>query len=270
MSTTGTGNRRAIQLPLGVGLRNGTTLDNFLSGPNEEAVGALTRLCAGSGERLTFLWGKAGTGKSHLLEAVCHSAAARGQRTVFLPFGEAADLQPELLASLEQFSIICIDDIDAIAGHGRWEQAAFNLYNLVEQWGGRLLVTARVPPHQAAFELADLASRLCVGLTIQLHSLDDNGRRAVYSSGRANAVLPCRMTWLSFCFGAVDATCTHCLTLWRGSTGTVSPNSGESPSPSCARSLTQIVELSWGRAREARQSLLAVYRARGTVALPPR
>ena len=179
MSATVTKDRRAIQLPLGVGLRNGTTLENFLSGPNEEAVGALTRLCAGSGERLTFLWGKAGTGKSHLLEAVCHSAANRGQRTVFLPFGEAADLQPELLAGLEQFSIICIDDIDAIAGNRPWEQAAFNLYNRVEQWGGRLLVTARVPPHQADFELADLASRLSAGLTIQLHCLDENGRRAV-------------------------------------------------------------------------------------------
>jgi DnaA family protein len=66
-----------------------------------------------------------------------------------------------------------------MAGACRWEQAAFHLYNRVEQCGGRLLVTARAPPLQVSFDLADLASRLSVGLTLQLRPLDDFARRSV-------------------------------------------------------------------------------------------
>lgn len=171
--------RRAIQLPLGVGLRNGATLENFFIGPNEEAVGALALVCAGGGEQVTYLWGDSGTGKTHLLEALCHAVASQDQRVVLLPLRAAPDLQPEILTGLEQFSIVCIDDIDTIAGDRRWEQAAFHFYNRLEQWGGRLLVTGRAPPLKVPFGLEDLASRLTIGLTLQLRPLDDVARRTV-------------------------------------------------------------------------------------------
>ncbi|MGD8514418.1 MAG: DnaA regulatory inactivator Hda [Granulosicoccaceae bacterium] len=163
----------SLQLPLHIGLRDSATFANFLPDGNDQAIASLNDALAGRGERFIFLWGKRGTGKTHLLQAACHTLAAQGRQAAYLPLSMPG-LQPAMLEGLENMAFIAIDDIHAVAGQRDWETALFNLYNRVrEESQACLVVTANAHPQSLAFVLPDLASRLVWGLVYGLQSLDD-------------------------------------------------------------------------------------------------
>ena len=67
------------QLLLGIAPEWVPTLDNFVAGRNVELLSALGQaLSARQGERGLYLWGEAGSGKSHLLQAAVGNARAVG------------------------------------------------------------------------------------------------------------------------------------------------------------------------------------------------
>jgi DnaA family protein len=69
---------------------------------------------------------------------------------------------------------VCVDDVEAAAGYGAWEEALFHLYNRLIDSGGGLLVSAAVAPAQLAIRLPDLVSRLGAAPVYQLHPLNDD------------------------------------------------------------------------------------------------
>ena len=160
------------QLPLGVRLRDAATFGNFLSAGNERVLGALRTADAPS----IYLWGAVGTGKSHLLQAVCHQAAAQDQRAAYLPLAEPG-LHPAMLEGMEQFDRLCLDDLDAVAGDPAWETALFHVYNRLTAAGHQLLVTATGSPTALGIQLPDLQSRLGWGPVFQLQPLGDAAKR---------------------------------------------------------------------------------------------
>ena len=162
------------QLPLGIGLKDAATFDNFYTAGNELVLKALRQ----GTDRMLYLWGPSGCGKSHLLQALCHATAANGQSPLYLPLKELMALAPELLDGLEQQVLIAIDDIQVIAGIPQWEEALFHLYNRVRDHGHRLVVSATVAPAGLALTLPDLASRLGWGPVFQLASLTDTDKQA--------------------------------------------------------------------------------------------
>jgi DnaA family protein len=162
------------QLPLGIGLKDTATFDNFYSAGNELVIQALQQ----GNERMLYLWGPSGCGKSHLLQALCHATAARGRSPVYLPLLELRSLSPEVLDGLELQALITIDDIQAIAGVPQWEEALFHLYNRVRDAGHRLVVSATVAPAGLALSLPDLVSRLGWGPVFHLAALTDIDKRA--------------------------------------------------------------------------------------------
>lgn len=162
------------QLTLRVGLRDGITFDNFLVGAN----GALLQQLREGSEPFLYLWGGAGSGRSHLLQALCHLADERGESAAYLAMTEYQGLDVAVLDGLEQYAVVAIDDIDVVAGEGRWEEALFHLYNRVRDGGGRLVVAAAAPATAAGFRLPDLISRLGWGPVYQLQPLDDDGKAA--------------------------------------------------------------------------------------------
>ncbi|WP_043311471.1 DnaA regulatory inactivator Hda [Pseudomonas sp. ML96] len=170
---------KPVQLPLGVRLRDDATFANYYPGANAAALGYVERLCeadAGWTESLIYLWGGEGVGRSHLLQAACLRFEQRGEQAVFLPLAEVAEYGPELLDGLDQSELVCLDDLDAVAGREDWEEALFHLFNRLRDSGRRLLLAATVSPRELPIQLPDLQSRLTLALVFQLHSLSDEDK----------------------------------------------------------------------------------------------
>lgn len=170
---------RPIQLPLGVRLRDDATFANYYPGANAAALGYVERLCeadAGWAESLIYLWGGAGVGRTHLLQAACLRFEQLGEPAVYLPLAELVAHGPIMLDNLEQFELVCLDDLDAVAGLSDWEEALFHLFNRLRDSGRRLLLAASSSPRELPVKLADLQSRLTLALVFQLQSLSDEDK----------------------------------------------------------------------------------------------
>jgi len=169
---------KPIQLPLGIRLRDDATFANFYPGANAAALGYVERVCspaAGWSDELIYLWGGTGVGRSHLLQAACLRVEQRGELAVYLPLAEVAEYGPALLDDLEQSELVCLDDLDAIAGDPVWEEALFHLFNRLRDSGRRLLL-ADASPREIAVQLPDLKSRLSLSLVFQLQELSDEDK----------------------------------------------------------------------------------------------
>jgi len=163
------------QLPLSIRLRDNATFENFYSANNQQLVTTLQRAAAlGDGDATPlYIWGVAGCGKSHLMQAACHQMAARDEAAVYLPLRDYPMFSPEILDGMESLALVCLDDIEAVAGQGEWEEAIFHLYNRMQGNGSQLIISANVPPQGLALDLPDLVTRLGWGLIFQLNELDD-------------------------------------------------------------------------------------------------
>jgi DnaA-homolog protein len=156
------------QIPLGVRLRADAVFASFAPGSNSEVLTALH-----SASSPLWLWGSPGSGKTHLLQAVCAEA---GEAAAYFPLGQALALPPEALAGFETSRVLCIDDVDAVAGDQLWERALFRLFNDAAELRTRLIFAAAVAPRQAAWGLEDWRSRAAACIVYQLRDLDDRGR----------------------------------------------------------------------------------------------
>ncbi len=167
------------QLALNLRLRHGASFANFHAARNREAVArlraAVETLASGAriGERVLFLWGPGGCGKTHLLEATCRLAQERGLAPAYVPLTEAGKLSPALLEDLAAARLVCLDDVGAVAGEGAWERALFALSEQLTTHGGLLVACGASAPAHLGLRLADLATRLAWGPVYQLHLLND-------------------------------------------------------------------------------------------------
>jgi DnaA family protein len=164
------------QLPLNLSLKDSATFESYVPGTNEQAVNYLRRLADSAWEPGVYLWGSAGTGKSHLLQAVCHAAGAAGTAAIYLPLQLADQFPCEALNGMENVSQVCIDDIQAIAGRRDWETALVHLIDRIHAAGGRLVMAGNAAPAALGLDLPQLRSRLTGGLTLLLKPLDAAGK----------------------------------------------------------------------------------------------
>ena len=161
------------QLPLGLRLPAGSRLDNYVAGRNAEAVAAIEQLTLDTAPATLYLYGLSGSGKTHLLQAACRAVEQQGGQSLYLPLRTLAEHDPAALEALEQFDLLAIDDLQAIAGQPVWEEALFHLYNRLREAGGRLLAAAMAAPEALGVALPDLRSRLASGAVYALHAADD-------------------------------------------------------------------------------------------------
>jgi len=163
------------QLVLPLRLDDHAVFSSFFADGNESLVGTLVALADGGPGHGCWIWGAPSTGKTHLLQAVCDRA---GDQSVYLPLGIVADAGPEILDGLASRMLVCIDDLDLVAGDAGWETALFGLVNQLNDAGGQLLVSANSAPRECGIALADLASRFSRLPVFRMHSLDDEQRVA--------------------------------------------------------------------------------------------
>ena len=132
------------QLPLGLQLNDSATFANFVAASPSVVLQSVHATAQGDeeGEGFLYLWGGQGSGKTHLLQAACHLAAEQGRSVFYLPLSQQEIFSVEVADGLEAMDLVCIDDLQAIAGNPGWEQAIFHLYNRVRDAGKRMVVAA--------------------------------------------------------------------------------------------------------------------------------
>ena len=161
------------QLPLGVRLPAYAVFESFAVGANSEILAALRD----SSATPLWIWGASGSGKTHLLQATCAAAAAAGSGAgAYFSLDPSLRLPPEALIGFERARVLCIDDVDRIAGDEAWERALFALFNAAGEAATKLIFAAAVAPRGLAWRLDDWRSRATACVVYQLQELDDAGR----------------------------------------------------------------------------------------------
>ncbi|MDN7133664.1 DnaA regulatory inactivator Hda [Halomonas sp. MC140] len=179
--------RTPAQLPLGIGLRDDATFNNYYAGrANASLLEHVTQQLTAQGEPFLYLWGAPGVGRSHLLQAACHAASDADKRALYLPLSDLGHFPPLMLEDIERLDLVAIDDLECVIGRKRWEEALFHAFNRLRDAGKRLLIVANASPRQLNVQLPDLASRLTWGVTFHVHTLDDDSERLAALKLRAS------------------------------------------------------------------------------------
>jgi DnaA family protein len=164
------------QLPLSVRLRERAAFETFVTGGNAEVVTRLREAAECRQRTMLWLWGAEGSGRTHLLQAVC-AAAPLGTRVAYLPLAElGAAAAIDFLAGALEADLLCLDDLDAIVGESAAERALFVAFRRLEERGASLLATASRSPAALLWTLPDIASRFSATEVFQLRPLDEAGQ----------------------------------------------------------------------------------------------
>jgi len=159
------------QLTLPLDTAPAASFDTFtVAESNRVVVASIHAFAKGSvDDQQIYVWGDAGSGKSHLLSAACLRVNELGYRVAYLP-GELAN-QPQATHGLEQCDFVCIDDLQRL-DHAA-EEDLFHCINRCRDAQTRLLFAADRQPDSLGLHLADLATRLSWGAMFYLDVLAD-------------------------------------------------------------------------------------------------
>jgi DnaA family protein len=136
------------QLVLDIGPALEPDFDNFVAGPNAEAVAAVRDFAAGATrEAVLYLWGEPGSGRTHLLNA----------------------------ASRANARLVLADDVEKLEASA--QQRLFAAINAAREGAPPVLAAGRQAPAQLALR-EDLRTRLAWGLVYQLKPLSDTEKAA--------------------------------------------------------------------------------------------
>src|SRR5688572_9539125 len=131
------------QLPLEISPAAEPSFDNYLAGPNAEAVARVRALASGElAESIVYLWGVPGSGRSHLLRA----------------------------ARRRNPGLVIADDVEALEADE--QQALFVAINAARDGAPPVLAAGALPPAQLKLR-EDLRTRLGWGLVYEIKPLDD-------------------------------------------------------------------------------------------------
>ena len=143
------------------------TFDNFVPGRNRELVAMLRGLAVDRGpERLIYLWGPPGSGRTHLLRAACADFESRGSRATFVRCDSRTRLDP----ALSSLDAVMLADVERLPQAGQGD--LFSLFNAFKDKGAALLAAGSVAPAQLPLR-PDVVTRLGWGLVYEVHGLSD-------------------------------------------------------------------------------------------------
>jgi len=150
---------------------------NFYPEQNEQVITCLRKLCAPNPlHNQIYIWGTNQSGCSHLLQATCIECANHKLSTIYLPLQQIINFDPTLLQNLEQYDLICIDDLHLLGEQNLWQEELFHLFNRAVSNNSRLLFAANCNVRNLNLQLADLTSRLNLSLVFQIKSLSDTNK----------------------------------------------------------------------------------------------
>ncbi|MBL8473485.1 MAG: DnaA regulatory inactivator Hda [Rhodocyclaceae bacterium] len=179
------------QLTLDLATAPAPRFDNFIAGANLEACAQLAVLSVPLARGALYLWGQAGSGRSHLLAAAVHAAQSCGRPAHYCA---ARDLAPDY--ALPQDCLLAVDDIDQAGPQA--QIALFRAYNDAPERAAALVFSGPAPPLQLVLR-EDLRTRVGQALVYELQPLSDADKFTAlleYAQQRAIPVTPEHMQYL--------------------------------------------------------------------------
>lgn len=167
------------------------SFDNFVvADSNKLAYAAAEAVTKNPGQTYNplFIYGGAGLGKTHLLQAISRALQQKGRRVLYVT---AEKFTNDLVATISQnkmstfknnyrsVDVLLIDDIQFLAGKSRSQEEFFHTFNALEQTEKQVVLTSDRPPKAIPTFEERLRSRLEMGMIADIGSPDLETRIAI-------------------------------------------------------------------------------------------
>ena len=156
------------QLPLPFPLNADMTFANWSATTKHQALLKLLQQ-HGDKNRLIYLYGSGGVGKTHLLQATIQQALSLHHKALYLDCGKP--LPADALTYATTLDCLATDNIDRI--NGETQKALFELYNKTKQRQLKWLISSQVLPQKLKFTFKDLMTRLSQAFIFHLEPYSD-------------------------------------------------------------------------------------------------
>jgi chromosomal replication initiator protein len=182
------GPAQQASLPL---LNSRYTFDSFVVGSSNQLAFTAAQKVAlnpGSSYNPLFIYGEAGLGKTHLLQAIGHTALANNAKVLYV---RAEEYTNQLINSLrekttEEFrnryrsvDLLLVDDVQFFSGKTQTEENFFHTFDELHNSNHQIAVTCDRPPKSLSFHQERLRSRFEGGLVTDIQTPDFETRLSI-------------------------------------------------------------------------------------------
>lgn len=188
------------------GLNEKYRFENFIVGSgNELAYAACQAVAADPGKKYNplFLYGGAGIGKTHLIQAVGTAVLANrpGSHVVYVSseqfvqeFVDALRFKKntDFADYYRSADVLIVDDVQFLAGKEKIQEEFFHTFNALHQANKQIIISSDKPPREIPTLEERLRSRFVWGMSIDMQNPDFETRCAIIQSKaeEKNTVLP--------------------------------------------------------------------------------
>lgn len=174
-------------------LNDEDTFESFVVGPsNKFAYAAANAVANDPGGKYNplFIHGNSGLGKTHLLNAICHSIRNKTPDSNIV-YTRGEDFTNELVKYIAQKSteefhnkyrnadILLVDDVQFIAGKDSTQEEFFHTFNALYQSGNQIVLASDLPPKEISLLEDRLRNRFEWGLMADIQPPDLETRMAI-------------------------------------------------------------------------------------------
>lgn len=175
------------------GMNPRNSFETFVVGENNRFAHAAAQAVAQNPAKTynpLFLWGGVGLGKTHLMQAIGQTVAARGKNTkvIYLSSEKFTNefidaIQNNALVKFRkryrQADVLLIDDIQFLAGKERSQEEFFHTFNTLFDGHKQIVLSSDRAPSEISNLEARLVSRFEWGMAAQLQPPDVETRMAI-------------------------------------------------------------------------------------------
>jgi chromosomal replication initiator protein len=194
------------------------TFDDFVIGPSNRFAHAAAKAVCETPARAynpLFIYGGAGLGKTHLMQAIGHHIMRENKLKVLYITSE--EFTNELISSIQQRSqiafrnkyrtidVLLIDDIHFIAGKDATQEEFFHTFNTLHDAYKQIVLSSDRPPKDIPTLEERLVSRFEWGLVTDIQPPDIETRIAILKKKSIQAELNCPSDVLFFIANLVKA-----------------------------------------------------------------
>jgi len=180
------------QLTLDIQLDESVDLQNFIScqSTNLTLEALKNFIKTESLIKSLFLWGKVGSGKEYLLQAVNKRFIDDNLKTAYISFLDPGILKnPDVLIGLGSLDVVFIKDFQALPKDSNWEISLFNLINTCLLENTKLFFSSDIVAKDIEIKLPDLKSRILAFTAVEIPEITDEEKtKALFESATRKGI----------------------------------------------------------------------------------